>query len=330
MESQLPEYYARRRGLASGGFLHHACPADPSCTRLAPKPVPDVMPADSHSTARLLIACPDARGIVAAVARFISDHGGNLLDADQHTDREHGEFFMRAEFDLAGCDLDESSFNAAWAPLAQQHRMSWRVRFTGRPMRVALLAGLLPHCLQDLLWRHQAGEFPMEVPAIISNHDALRSIAAHAGVPFHHLPIRDGDKASQEAAIRELLEREEIELVVLARYMQVLSPALLHGWENRIINIHHSFLPAFAGGDPYRQAYERGVKLIGATSHYVTEVLDDGPIIAQEVAQVSHRSSIEDLKRLGRDLERTVLARAVRMHLQDRILVSQNKTVVFD
>ena len=208
--------------------------------------------------------------------------------------------------------------------------MSWRIRFNGRPMRVAVLAGTLPHCLQDLLWRHQAGELPIEIPAIISNHDALRSIAVHAGIPFHHLPIVDGDKASQEAAIRGLLERERIELVVLARYMQVLSPGFLQGWENRIINIHHSFLPAFAGGDPYRQAYERGVKLIGATSHYVTEVLDDGPIIAQDVVQVSHRSSVDDLKRMGRDLERTVLARAVRTHVHDRILVSQNKTVVFD
>jgi formyltetrahydrofolate deformylase len=294
------------------------------------KPGPDTMPAAPLATARLLIACPDARGIVAAVARFISEHGGNLLDADQHTDREHGEFFMRAEFDLAGCDLDEGNFTPAWAPLAERHQMSWRIRFTGRPMRVAILAGVLPHCLQDLLWRHQAGELPMEIPAIISNHDALRPIAAQAGIPFHHVPIRNGDKPAQEAAIRALLERENIELVVLARYMQVLSPALLHGWENRIINIHHSFLPAFAGGDPYRQAYERGVKLIGATSHYVTEVLDDGPIIAQEVAQVSHRNSIDDLKRLGRDLERTVLARAVRVHLHDRVLVSQNKTVVFD
>lgn len=292
------------------------------------------MPPGSHedhiSTARLLIACPDARGIVAAVARFISDHGGNLLDADQHTDREHGEFFMRVEFDLSQCDLDPGNFAEAWAPLAERHDMSWRVRFNGRPMRVAILAGTLPHCLQDLLWRHQAGELPVEIPAIISNHDTLRPVAEHAGVPFHHLPIRNGDKPAQEAAIRAVLEREHVDLVVLARYMQVLSADFLRGWENRIINIHHSFLPAFAGGDPYRQAYDRGVKLIGATSHYVTEVLDDGPIIAQDVAHASHRCSIDDLKRMGRDLERTVLARAVRTHVHDRILVSKNKTVVFD
>jgi formyltetrahydrofolate deformylase len=288
------------------------------------------MTPESTSTARLLIACPDARGIVAAVARFISDHGGNLLDSDQHTDREHGEFFMRVEFDLAGCDLDADNFAAAWSPLAERHAMTWRIRFNGRPMRAAILVGALPHCLHDLLWRCEAGELPIEVPAIISNHEALRPIADHARIPFHHLPIESGGKSDQEAAIRAVLEQQRIDLVVLARYMQVLSPAFVAGWEHRIINIHHSFLPAFAGGDPYRQAYDRGVKLIGATSHYVTEVLDEGPIIAQDVAQVSHRCSVDDLKRVGRDLERTVLARAVRAHIHDRVLVSQHKTVVFD
>jgi formyltetrahydrofolate deformylase len=288
------------------------------------------MTPESTSTARLLIACPDARGIVAAVARFISEHGGNLLDSDQHTDREHGEFFMRVEFDLAGCDLDADNFAAAWSPLAERHAMTWRIRFNGRPMRAAILVGALPHCLHDLLWRCEAGELPIEVPAIISNHEALRPIADHARIPFHHLPIESGGKSDQEAAIRAVLEQQRIDLVVLARYMQVLSPAFVAGWEHRIINIHHSFLPAFAGGDPYRQAYDRGVKLIGATSHYVTEVLDEGPIIAQDVAQVSHRCSVDDLKRVGRDLERTVLARAVRAHIHDRVLVSQHKTVVFD
>jgi formyltetrahydrofolate deformylase len=281
-------------------------------------------------TARLLIACPDARGIVAAVARFIAEHGGNLLDAQQHTDREHGEFFMRAEFDLTGCDLDATNFSDAWWPLAQRHSMTWRVRFDARPMRAAILVGTLPHCLHDLLWRHQAGELPIEIPAIISNHDALRPVADHAGISFHHLPVGPDDRSSQEAAIRAVLDNERIELVILARYMQVLSAGFLRGWENRIINIHHSFLPAFAGGEPYRQAFERGVKVIGATSHYVTEALDDGPIIAQDVAPVSHRSSVDDLKRIGRDLERTVLARAVRAHVRDRVLVSKNKTVVFD
>jgi formyltetrahydrofolate deformylase len=288
------------------------------------------MPFESPSTARLLIACPDARGIVAAVARFISDHGGNLLDSDQHTDREHGEFFMRVEYDLADCDLNAGNFSQAWSPLAARYAMSWRVRFNGKPMRVAILVGTLPHCLHDLLWRCEAGELPIEIPAIISNHETLRPVAAHAGIPFHHFPIGTNDKTAQEDAIRAVLDRECIDLVILARYMQVLSPQFLDSWDNRIINIHHSFLPAFAGGDPYRQAYDRGVKLIGATSHYVTEVLDEGPIIAQDVAHVSHRCSVDDLKRVGRDLERTVLARAVRAHVHDRVLVSQRKTVVFD
>ena len=288
------------------------------------------MPMNPITTARLLIACPDARGIVAAVAGFIAEHGGNLLDSDQHTDREHGEFFMRAEFDLTACDLDAENFAGAWSPLAERHSMTWRIRFNARPTRVAILVGTLPHCLHDLLWRYEAGELPIAITAIISNHAALRPVAEHARIPFHQLAISSEGKASQESAIRAVLEEERIDLVVLARYMQVLSPDFLRGWENRIINIHHSFLPAFAGGDPYRQAYDRGVKLIGATSHYVTEALDEGPIIAQDVVQVSHRSSVDDLKRMGRDLERTVLARAVRAHVHDRVLVSQHKTVVFD
>jgi formyltetrahydrofolate deformylase len=290
----------------------------------------DVAETSTLSTARLLIACPDARGIVAAVARFIAEHGGNLLDSDQHTDREHGEFFMRVEFDLANCDLDADNFSSAWSPLAERHAMTWRIRFNGAPMRVAILVGTLPHCLHDLLWRHEAGELPIEIPAILSNHATLQPVAQHAGIPFHHLPITASGKPAQEAAIGAILTQERIDLVVLARYMQVLSPGFLRDWENRVINIHHSFLPAFAGGDPYRQAYDRGVKLIGATSHYVTEALDEGPIIAQDVVQVSHRSSVDDLKRMGRDLERTVLARAVRAHVHDRVLVSQHKTVVFD
>ncbi|TVQ53689.1 MAG: formyltetrahydrofolate deformylase [Phycisphaerales bacterium] len=283
-----------------------------------------------HHTGRLLIACPDARGIVAAVAGFLAEHGANLLDAQQHTDTEHGEFFMRAEFDLTDCDLTPTTFPECWSPIAQRHSMTWHVRFDGRPLRVAILVGRQPHCLYDLLWRHEAGELPIEVPLIVSNHDTLRPIAEHAGIPFEHRPIVAGDKPAQEAQLRDLFEAQQIDLIVLARYMQVLSSEFLTRWPNRIINIHHSFLPAFAGGDPYRQAYDRGVKIIGATSHYVTEVLDDGPIIAQDVVEVSHRDSTDDLKRKGRDLERTVLARAVRAHVQDRILVSQNKTVVFE
>jgi formyltetrahydrofolate deformylase len=288
------------------------------------------MSPDAASTARLLIACPDARGIVAAVTSFLAAHGANILDADQHTDRDHGEFFMRIEFELNGCDLARGNFTDVFSPLAQRHSMMWQVRFNGTPVRVAILVGTLPHCLHDLLWRYESRELPVEIPAIISNHSALAPIASHAGIPFHHLPIPPNGKPAQEKAIRAILDREAIDLIILARYMQVLSPAFLAGWENRIINIHHSFLPAFAGGDPYRQAYERGVKVIGATSHYVTHVLDDGPIIAQDVIHVSHRDAVDDLRRKGRDLERTVLARAVRAHVHDRVLVSKNKTVVFE
>jgi formyltetrahydrofolate deformylase len=195
---------------------------------------------------------------------------------------------------------------------------------------MAILVGKQPHCLQDLLWRWQAGELAVQIPCIVSNHSELRPIAEHAGIAFNVLPVTPETKAEQEAAVRAILDRERIDLIVLARYMQILSRDFVAAYENRIINIHHSFLPAFAGGDPYRQAYERGVKIIGATSHYVTADLDAGPIITQSVREVSHHDSVADLKRKGRDLERMVLARAVRRHVEDRILVSQNKTVVFE
>ena len=283
------------------------------------------------ATGRLLIACPDARGIVAAVAGFIADHGGNLLDADQHTDHEHGEFFMRAVFDLTGCDLPPASFAGAFAPLAERHTMRWRVKWSHERKRVAILVGRQAHCLQDLLMRAQAGELAMEIPFIISNHADLEPMARSAGIEFRHHRIIGGSAGqdAQEAAVRRDLDAARIDLVVLARYMRVLRPPMLSGYEERIINIHHSFLPAFAGGDPYRQAYDRGVKIIGATSHFVTEDLDEGPIIAQSVIDVSHHDSVEELKRKGRDLERLVLARAVRAYLDDRVLVAGNKTVVF-
>lgn len=287
------------------------------------------MPAARPTTARLLIACPDARGIVAAVAGFVAEHGGNLLHSEQHTDPEHGEFFMRVEFDLAGCDLNRDSFDAAWSPLAERFDMKWRVYWSDRVKRVAILVGRQPHCLQDLIWRWQAGDLRVDIPVVISNHAVLEPIAQHAGIPFRYCPI-NGDRSQQERVVRRALHDHDIDTVVLARYMQVLSAEFLAGFEQRIINIHHSFLPAFAGGDPYRQAYDRGVKIIGATSHYVTEDLDAGPIIAQAVVEVSHRHSVTDLRRKGRDLERMVLARAVRRHVDDKILVSKNKTVVFE
>ncbi|MBT8486111.1 MAG: formyltetrahydrofolate deformylase [Phycisphaerales bacterium] len=287
------------------------------------------MPAPT-GTARLLIACPDARGIVATVAGFITEHGGNLLESDQHTDTEHGEFFMRAEFELAGCDLDRASFPSRWSPIADRHRMNWRIYWSEDVKRMAILVSREPHCLQDLLWRQAAGELPVAVPLVISNHETLRGIAEAAGIPFRHCPLDPARRGEQEQRVRERLEEAGVDFVVLARYMQILSADFLTAFATPIINIHHSFLPAFAGGDPYRQAYDRGVKIIGATSHYVTEELDAGPIIAQEVTAVTHRHSIADLKRKGRDLERMVLARAVRRHVEDKVLVSKGKTVVFD
>jgi len=279
-------------------------------------------------TARLLIACPDARGLVAAVSNFIAEHGGNLLESDQHTDAEHGEFFMRAEFDLSDCDLSRENFHEAWIPIAQRHRMQWSIAWSDGVPSAAIMVSRHSHCLHDLLWRWEAGELPMRVKAIISNHPDLEPMAAHAGVPFYFFPI--DDKAAQENKVRSLLDELQVDLVILARYMQILSESFVKKYENKMINIHHSFLPAFAGGDPYRQAYDRGVKLIGATSHYVTSELDAGPIIAQQVAHVNHRFSVGDLKRTGRNLERMVLAHAVRLHLQDKVLVSKNKTVVFE
>lgn len=284
------------------------------------------------STARLLIACPDARGIVAAVTGFIAEHGGNLLDADQHTDLEHGEFFMRAEFTLDGCDLGEADFAGAWEPLASRFDMEWSVRWSADVKRVAIMVGKQAHCLHDLLFRWHAGELDAEIVAVISNHDDLRTLAEDGDVPFHHCPISDADggKPAQEQRVLAILAEARADVVVLARYMQILGPSFIAAYENRAINIHHSFLPAFAGGDPYRRAYDRGVKIIGATSHFVTEDLDEGPIIAQAVIDVSHNDAVADMRRKGRDLERIVLARAVRAHLEDKILVSRNKTVVFE
>ena len=288
------------------------------------------MTAARANTARLLIACPDARGIVAAVSGFVAEHGGNLLESDQHTDAQHGEFFMRVEFELAGCGLNRTNFAETWSGRADQFDMSWQVYWSEDVKRMAIMVGKEAHCLQDLLWRRQGGELNVEIPVVISNHATLESIAADAGIAFEHHPIVAGDKDSQEQQIKAVLDETNVDFVVLARYMQILSPEFLNAYESRIINIHHSFLPAFAGADPYRQAYDRGVKIIGATSHYVTSDLDDGPIITQEVVDVSHRDSVDDLRRKGRDLERIVLARAVRCHVEDKILVSQNKTVVFE
>jgi len=281
-------------------------------------------------TATLLVCCPDRRGIVAALAQLLYGHGANILDADQHTDAAAGQFFQRIRCDLSQIHTDRTSLERAIGEVAERFAMRWRMAYGGRPKRVALFVSRYDHCLYDLLLRHRAGELACEVAVVISNHADLAPVAASFGVPFEVFPITQGTKRAQEQREIERLDALDVDLIVLARYMQVLSGEFVARYPGRIINIHHSFLPAFMGGKPYHQAHERGVKLIGATAHYATSDLDEGPIIDQDVARCSHRDSIEDLVRKGRDLEKVVLARAVRSHLDDRILVYGNKTVVFD
>lgn len=281
------------------------------------------------NTIRLLAACPDARGIVAAVAEFVSKHGGNLIDADQHTDKDHGEFFIRLSLEREGFQLNRETFAAAWEPVAKQFKMTWRIYWGEPRKRMLILCSKQLHCLVDLLSRWRMDELDVEVPMVFSNHVVAKDIARDFGVRFEYCPVTPETRDRQEARLLELAEEVQPDFLVLARYMQILSPRVIAAYPNRIINIHHSFLPAFAGGSPYQQAYDRGVKMIGATSHYVTQDLDAGPIIAQDTAATTHRDTVSDLVRKGRDLERVVLARAVHLHVADKILVSQNKTVVF-
>jgi formyltetrahydrofolate deformylase len=281
-------------------------------------------------TATLLISCWDQKGLVAAVSDFLYRNDGNIIHADQHTDLEEAVFLQRVEWELDGFAVSREGIEEAFRPIAERFGMTWRLRFSDEVPRVAVFVSKLAHCLYDILARWRMGEYRASVPLIISNHQDNREVAEEFGVPFHYLPVTAGAKAEQEAAAVKLLEAEDIDLVVLARYMQVLTSEFVVQYEGRIINIHHSFLPAFAGARPYHQAHERGVKIIGATAHYVTPDLDQGPIIAQDVAQVSHRDAVDDLVRKGRDLERLVLARAVDLHLRNRIVVYGNKTVVFD
>lgn len=284
---------------------------------------------NADTTARLLITCPDRPGIVAAVSGFLFNHGANITALDQHsTDPEGGLFFMRLEFQTPHLDVPREVLEKAFAAsVASRFAMEWRISYAADRKKVAILVSKYDHALLELLWRHEGGELPGRVTQVLSNHPDLRAEVERFGLPYHHVPVEKDRKEEAEAAMLTYLEGTD--LVVLARYMQILSPGFVAQFPHRIINIHHSFLPAFIGANPYKQAYVRGVKLIGATAHYVTEALDQGPIIEQDVARVSHRQGVEELVRLGRDLERTVLARAVRWHLEDRILVHGNKTVVF-
>ena len=280
--------------------------------------------------ARLLIWCPDRRGIIAATTGFLADVGINVLEADQHTDPDDGTFCMRLEFDTDGMKLSRDELTARWQELAQRFRMDWRIAWAAQRKRIAILVSTQDHCLQDLLWRTSIGEIDGDVACVVSNHkDCAAAVASH-GLRYHVLPVTPETKRQQEQRLLEILGDANVDLIVLARYMQVLTEQIVDAYPSRIINIHHSFLPAFAGARPYHQAHERGVKLIGATAHYVTCDLDEGPIIAQATVGVSHRDRVDDLVRKGRDLERTTLATAVRLHLADKVLVNQNRTVVFD
>ena len=282
------------------------------------------------STATLLITCPDAKGIVAAIADFLYQHNANILHADQHQDAENNLFLMRVEWDLATFNLDEAAFSQAFARIAAQFSMIWQLKLSLHKTRVAIMVSQYDHCLADLLHRHKSGELDCEIPLVISNHRDTEALVKFYGVDFHYLEVSKDNKPQAEAAQFKLFADYNIDLIVLARYMQILSPDFVARYPQRIINIHHSFLPAFIGARPYHRAFERGVKLIGATGHYVTEVLDEGPIIEQDIDRISHRDQVEDLIQKGRDLERSVLAKAVRWHIENRILLYANKTVIFD
>ncbi len=284
-----------------------------------------------RSSAVLLISCPDQKGLVAAVSDFIFRRGGNILHTDEHTDADSAWFLMRVEFDPAGFTLPLNDVAREFGPIAQKFEMDWRLAQPGERKKMAILVSKYDHCLVDLLYRHKIGELHCDIPLIISNHADNRPIAEFYQIPFVVVPVTRDNKREAEQREIALLREHKVDFTVLARYMQVLSNEFVATFPHRIINIHHSFLPAFVGAKPYHQAFQRGVKLIGATSHYVTEVLDDGPIIEQDVVRISHRDSVEDLIQKGRDLEKVVLSRAVRWHIDDRVLLYGNrKTVVFD
>ena len=284
-------------------------------------------------SAALLLSCPDQPGIVAAVADFLYRHGGNIVDAQQHTDRDAKVFFQRVVVELDGFDLGPGEVTAAMTPIIERFGIDCSVHVLGTVTRVGILVSREGHCMIDLLARARAGELPIDVPVVISNHPDHEELVRSLGTEYVHLPAAGAagaDRTEQEAAVDVELSRREIELLVLARYMRILSKDMTDRWSGRVINIHHSFLPAFAGPRPYHQAHARGVKIIGATAHYATAELDEGPIIAQDVAHVSHRHDVDDLRRLGRDLEVTVLAKAVRAHIDHRVLVHGRRTIVFD
>jgi formyltetrahydrofolate deformylase len=284
----------------------------------------------NDSTAILLLSCKDRPGLISRISHFVFERNGNILDLDEHVDVGDKYFFIRIAWDMRDFSVPESEVAEAFAPLAKEFSATWRISFAGKNLRVAIFVSKLDHCLQELLWRQRLGEFNIDIPVIISNHQDLEPLAQRYGIAYHVFPITKENKQEQEEKEFSLLNKNRIDTIVLARYMQILTPRFVDRYPNQIINIHHSFLPAFVGSDPYRQAYDRGVKIIGATSHYVTNELDEGPIIEQDIIRISHKDTVSDLMRKGRDLERLILARALYYHSEHRILVHGKKTIVFD
>jgi formyltetrahydrofolate deformylase len=280
-------------------------------------------------TALLLLSCPDRIGLVSRISHFIFERGGNILDLDEHVEADSKRFSLRVAWDMNNFSIPPAAIDAAFKPLAREFDARWNISFLEKKQRIAIFVSRHDHCLQEILWRHSIGEYAVDIPLVISNHSDLKPLADHYSIPFYEFPITADNKTQQEEKELQLLKEHRIDTVVLARYMQILSAQFVQEYPDKIINIHHSFLPAFIGSDPYKQAHQRGVKIIGATSHYVTEELDTGPIIEQDVVQISHRDTVSDLKRKGRDLERLVLARALHVHSEYRVLVCGQKTIVF-
>ena len=281
-------------------------------------------------TAILLLSCPDQTGLVSRISEFIFKHGGNIIDLDEHVDLINDIFSIRVEWDMQRFKIPPEDIEDAFSNVVTEFHANWKIRFSGTNMNIAIFVSKYEHCLLEILWRHKLGEFPINISLVISNHHDLEYLANQNDIPFYHFPINDEKRSEIEEKELGLLRKYQVETIVLARYMQVLSPNFVSKYTNQIINIHHSFLPAFAGGNPYKQAYERGVKIIGATSHYVTEEIDEGPIIEQDITRITHKDAIQDLIRKGRDLERIVLARALHYHSEHRVLAHGKRTIVFD
>jgi formyltetrahydrofolate deformylase len=286
----------------------------------------EVKSGDSYT---LVISCPDGVGIVAAISNFVAVRGGSLLESNHHTDVEQGWFYMRNVISRDSLSISLDQFRAEFAPLAAKYDMDWKLRDNSQLQRVVIMASHASHCLADILHRWKSGDLSCDIPCVISNHENLRSMVEWHGIPFHYVPVPKDDKSAAFKQVEDIVARHQAETVVLARYMQIIPPSICEQFAGRLINIHHSFLPSFIGANPYQRAYDRGVKLIGATCHYVTEDLDEGPIIEQDVIRVNHSCSKDDLVRLGRDVEQSALSRGLRFHLEDRVLVRGNKTVVF-